>query len=78
MSMENFIGGSAGPIANDAPSSSMTAAPRARTRSVGGSDVDLEPRLIRLANKQPRWDEAHGGHVLNFQVHYHAVIIDYC
>jgi tubby-related protein 1 len=24
-------------------------------------------RLIRLVNKKPKWDEAHGGHVLNFQ-----------
>lgn len=25
-------------------------------------------RLFFLQNKAPKWDEAHGGHVLNFQV----------
>jgi hypothetical protein len=25
-------------------------------------------RMMYLQNKAPKWDEAHGGHVLNFQV----------
>lgn len=25
-------------------------------------------RMVYLQNKQPKWDEQHGGHVLNFQV----------
>ncbi len=25
-------------------------------------------KLFYLQNKAPKWDEAHGGHVLNFQV----------
>jgi hypothetical protein len=25
-------------------------------------------RLLSLQNKKPKWDESHGGHVLNFQV----------
>ncbi len=25
-------------------------------------------RMVYLQNKAPKWDEAHGGHVLNFQV----------
>ena len=27
-------------------------------------------RMVYLQNKAPKWDEAHGGHVLNFQVRY--------
>lgn len=68
MSMENFLGGPGAQSSSKAAGSSAPA--RVRTRSEGGSEAVLEPRLIRLANKQPRWDEAHGGHVLNFQVCY--------
>ena len=25
-------------------------------------------KLLYLENKKPKWDDAHGGHVLNFQV----------
>jgi hypothetical protein len=27
-------------------------------------------KLFPLVNKKPKWDDAHGGHVLNFQVYY--------
>ena len=30
-----------------------------------GGDIS---KLIMLKNKKPKWDSAHGGHVLNFQV----------
>jgi hypothetical protein len=34
-------------------------------------------KLIRLVNKKPKWDESHGGHVLNFQAnHYYRIAID--
>jgi hypothetical protein len=33
--------------------------------SVDRKDTDA---LLYLQNKAPKWDEAHGGHVLNFQV----------
>jgi hypothetical protein len=31
-------------------------------------DENKLDRLVYLQNKAPKWDEAHGGHVLNFQV----------
>ena len=31
----------------------------------GNNDVG---DLLALVNKKPKWDDAHGGHVLNFQV----------
>lgn len=31
-------------------------------------DQNRLERLVYLQNKAPKWDEAHGGHVLNFQV----------
>jgi hypothetical protein len=30
-------------------------------------EKDQFDRIFRLINKQPKWDEVHGGHVLNFQ-----------
>ena len=40
-------------------------------------------RLLMLRNKKPKWDSAHGGHVLNFLVRtsymcYCIVICSYC
>lgn len=31
-------------------------------------DENKTERMMYLQNKAPKWDEAHGGHVLNFQV----------
>ena len=34
----------------------------------GGCATASGGKLMFLQNKTPKWDEAHGGHVLNFQV----------
>ncbi len=31
-------------------------------------DQKLTEKMLYLQNKAPKWDETHGGHVLNFQV----------
>ena len=37
-------------------------------------DDNKTDRMMYLQNKAPKWDEAHGGHVLNFQVLFYLFI----
>jgi len=41
---------------------------RDREREKAGFGFGKLDRLIFLQNKKPKWDDTHGGHVLNFQV----------
>jgi len=58
--------GQAGCWQPDNESSGIEAAVDALTASGGGSSSGSSG-LFYLQNKPPKWDEAHGGHVLNFQ-----------
>ena len=56
--IENYLAGLSSPKVSDRRMSGI---------SSPGGDAP-QNKLIMLRNKKPKWDDAHGGHVLNFQV----------